>query len=228
MAHILLVDDDYHIQQLVSHILQGAGYLVTIASDGKEGLSLFNRSDFDLIVLDVMMPHMDGWEFCTTIRKSSDLPILFLSAKSQVVDKVKGLKMGSDDYLTKPFEAIELLARIKALLRRYGIQNTGVISIGKIILDQCRYHVNFNGKEIDLPLKEFRLLFKLAESPGRTFTREQLLADIWGMDFEGVDRTVDVHINRLRDKFPSALAGFEIQTIRGLGYKVKIIDEKKK
>jgi len=221
MARILAVDDDPNIRQLVTHILTAAGFQVETAADGREALNKLETIKADLAVLDIMMPRMDGWELCRLIRKTWSFPLIMLSAKGQTVDKVRGLELGSDDYLVKPFEAPELLARIRALLRRSGIESAGRREIGSLVLDGPSFELKVRGEPLLLPKKEFELLFKLAGSPGRTFTREQLLEDLWGYDFEGTERTVDVHINRLRDRFPDGEYGFLIRTVRGLGYRLE-------
>ena len=221
MTRILVVDDDAHIRQLVSHILSAAGFQVETAADGREALEKLEQTRVDLAVLDIMMPRMDGWELCRLIRKTWTFPLIMLSAKGQTVDKVKGLELGSDDYLVKPFEAPELLARVRALLRRSGIESADRREIGSLVLDGAGYELIAEGEPIILPKKEFELLYKLAGSPGRTFTRDQLLEDIWGYDFDGTERTVDVHINRLRDRFPDGKYGFSILTVRGLGYRLE-------
>ncbi len=222
MTRILIVDDDEHIRQLVSHVLSTAGFEVLTACDGEEALALLDEVSVSLAVLDIMMPRMDGWELCRRIRAMWDFPLLMLSAKGQTVDKVKGLELGGDDYLVKPFEAPELLARVRALLRRSGVEASQRRTLGHLVLEGGRYEVIEAGVARDIPRKEFELLFKLAGSPGRTFTREQILEDIWGYDFDGTERTVDVHINRLRDRFPPDRYPFTLQTVRGLGYRLAV------
>ena len=222
MTRILIVDDDEHIRQLVSHVLTTTGFEVLTAGDGEEALALLDEVRVSLAVLDIMMPRMDGWELCRRIRAMWDFPLLMLSAKGQTVDKVKGLEMGSDDYLVKPFDAPELLARIRALLRRAGVEASQRRTLGPLVLEGSRYEVIEAGVARDIPRKEFELLFKLAGSPGRTFTREQILEDIWGYDFDGTERTVDVHINRLRDRFPPDRYPFSLQAVRGLGYRLAV------
>ena len=222
MTRILVVDDDAHIRHLVTHILSSAGFQVIGAADGEEALEKLEETKMALAVIDIMIPRMDGWELCRRIRKSWDFPLMMLSAKGQTVDKVKGLELGSDDYLVKPFEGAELLARVRALLRRSGIEASQHRELGNVVLEGGRFEVIVEGEKITIPKKEFELLFKLAGSPGRTFTRDQLLEDIWGYDFDGNERTVDVHVNRLRDRFPDGKYGFAIATVRGLGYRLEI------
>jgi DNA-binding response OmpR family regulator len=171
-----------------------------------------------------MMPNMDGFELCRNLRRYyENMPVLMLTAKGELASKVKGFGLGADDYLTKPFEGDELILRIQALLRRYKIEASKVIQIGNVIIDKNSYHITIDGVSEDIPMKEFELLFKLAGFPGRTFPRNQLIEDIWGFDFEGNERTLDVHINRLRDRFPEGKSGFKITTIRGLGYRLEVL-----
>ncbi|MEJ9212702.1 response regulator transcription factor, partial [Bacillus smithii] len=219
MAKILVVDDDPHIRKLLQVILSEEGFTILEAQDGKDALSLLDSEKVDLIILDIMMPNMDGWDLCENIRTyySDSLPILMLTAKGETAQKVKGFNLGADDYLVKPFHPAELIARIKALLKRYQIIISNKVNIGNFELDRSTYQV-FDGKnEITLPLKEFELLYKLAAHPGKTFSREQLIEDIWGYDYEGDERTVDVHIKRLRQRFSDENCPFKITTIRGLG-----------
>ncbi|MED0659821.1 response regulator transcription factor [Bacillus smithii] len=224
MAKILVVDDDPHIRKLLQVILAEEGFTILEAQDGKDALSLLDSEKVDLIILDIMMPNMDGWDLCENIRAyySDSLPILMLTAKGETAQKVKGFNLGADDYLVKPFHPAELIARIKALLKRYHIIISNKVNIGNFELDRSTYQV-FDGKnEITLPLKEFELLYKLAAHPGKTFSREQLIEDIWGYDYEGDERTVDVHIKRLRQRFSDENCPFKITTIRGLGYRLEV------
>ncbi|MEJ9150322.1 response regulator transcription factor [Bacillus smithii] len=224
MAKILIVDDDPHIRKLLQVILAEEGFTILEAQDGKDALSLLDSEKVDLIILDIMMPNMDGWDLCENIRAyySDSLPILMLTAKGETAQKVKGFNLGADDYLVKPFHPAELIARIKALLKRYQIIISNKVNIGNFELDRSTYQV-FDGKnEITLPLKEFELLYKLAAHPGKTFSREQLIEDIWGYDYEGDERTVDVHIKRLRQRFSDKNCPFKITTIRGLGYRLEV------
>ncbi|QNK39807.1 response regulator transcription factor [Caproicibacter fermentans] len=222
MNKILVVDDDSNIRELIRLILKKEGFEVTEATDGKDALEKIEKNKIDLAVLDIMMPKMDGWEFCREARKFWDLPILMLTAKGETSQKVKGFELGADDYLTKPFEPAELTARVKALLKRCHIAASKIIELGKITIDQNQYMVRTETEEITLPLKEFDLLFMLAGTPGKTFSRDRLIEDIWGYDFDGNERTLDVHIGRLRDKFPPDLYGFKITTIRGVGYRLEV------
>lgn len=222
MNKILVVDDDSNIRELIRLILKKESFEVIEATDGEDALEKIEKNKVDLVVLDIMMPNMDGWEFCREARKFWDLPILMLTAKGETSQKVKGFELGADDYLTKPFEPAELTARVKALLKRCNIAASKTIELGKITIDQNQYMVKTETEEITLPLKEFELLFMLAGTPGKTFSRDRLIEDIWGYDFDGNERTLDVHIGRLRDRFPPDLYGFKITTIRGIGYRLEV------
>jgi two-component system OmpR family response regulator len=169
-----------------------------------------------------MMPNMDGWQLCRELREYYDLPVLMLTALGETSQKIKGFQLGTDDYLVKPFDPLELAARVKALLKRYQIATSQTVQIGELFMNRKTYEVTVGGESLTLPLKEFELLFKLASLPGKTFTREQLIEDIWGYDFEGNERTLDVHINRLRERFPEETHSFKIRTIRGLGYRLEV------
>jgi DNA-binding response OmpR family regulator len=223
MSKILVVDDDPHIRELASLFLQNDGFEVVEAADGMEALSKLDSVKVDLAVIDVMMPKLDGWELCQEIRKTFDLPILMLTARGETSQKLKGFQLGTDDYVVKPFEPLELVARVHALLKRYRIAVSQTIQLGELTMDRKTFEVQVNDESLTLPLKEFELLFKLASYPGRTFSREQLIQDIWGYDFVGTDRTLDVHINRLRERFPSEKHSFKITTIRGLGYRLEVV-----
>ncbi|MED1471415.1 response regulator transcription factor [Bacillus salipaludis] len=224
MTKILIVDDDAHIRKLVGVILSKEGFSILESQDGKEALSLLEAEKVDLIILDIMMPNMDGWDFCRNIRAyySDSLPILMLTAKGETAQKVKGFDLGADDYLVKPFHPAELIVRIKALLKRYQINRSNKVNIGNIELDRMTYQVFDGRNEITLPLKEFELLYKFSAYPGKTFSREQLIEDIWGFNYEGDERTVDVHIKRLRQRFSDVNCPFRITTIRGLGYRLEV------
>jgi len=224
MTHILVVDDDAHIRELVALFLIREGFEVTQAEDGVAALEAMDASPANLVVLDVMMPRMDGWELCAKLREQYDIPLLMLTAKGETSQKVKGFRLGTDDYLVKPFEPDELVARVKALLKRYRISISQQVSVGSVLLDREAFAVVAPEGRITLPLKEFELLFKLASYPGITFAREQLIEQIWGYDYEGDERTVDVHIKRLRERFPDERFGFRITTIRGLGYRLEAVE----
>jgi len=222
MSKILIVDDDAHIRELVRVFLREDGFDVSEAADGLEALSQLDSMKVDLAIIDVMMPRMDGWQLCEEIKTGFDIPILMLTARGETSQKLKGFQLGTDDYLVKPFEPLELVARVKALLKRYRIEASQTIQIGRLVMDRKAYTVVDDGESLTLPLKEFELLFKLAGYPGRTFSREQLIEDIWGYDFHGNDRTLDVHISRLRERFPESMHSFKITTIRGLGYRLEL------
>jgi len=222
VANVLVVDDDPHIRELVRHFLQQEGLTVHEAADGAEALAKLESVKVSLVILDIMMPNMDGWELCRRLREYYDFPLLMLTAKGETSQKIKGFQLGTDDYLVKPFEPPELVARVKALLRRYRIAVSRQVRIGEVTLDRGTYEVTVAGERITLPPKEFELLFKLASYPGQTLTRERLIEEIWGYDFEGNERTLDVHINRLRDRFPEERHSFRIATVRGLGYRLEV------
>jgi two-component system OmpR family response regulator len=223
MSKIMVADDDPHIRELVRVFLQNEGFDIVEAANGVEALAKLETVKVDLIILDIMMPQMDGWQLCQELREHDErLPLLMLTAKSETSQKIKGFQLGTDDYLVKPFEPLELVVRVKALLRRYQIATSQTVQIGELLMDRKTYQVIVNGKNLTLPLKEFELLFKLAGYPGKTFPREQLIEDLWGYDFEGNERTLDVHINRLRERFPEEKHSFKIRTIRGLGYRLEV------
>jgi two-component system, OmpR family, response regulator len=223
MSKILVVDDDPNIRELSCVFLHNAGFETIEAFDGVDALTKLNSAKVDLFIIDIMMPRMDGWELCQELRATYDLPILMLTARGEVSQKIKGFQLGTDDYLVKPFEPLEMVERVKALLKRYRIVTSQSVEVGKLLMDRKTFEVQANGENFTLPLKEFELLFKLASYPGRTFSREQLIEDIWGYDFVGTDRTLDVHINRLREHFNDDKYSFKITTIRGLGYRLEEI-----
>ncbi|QAY66512.1 response regulator transcription factor [Paenibacillus protaetiae] len=222
MPQLLIVDDDPHIRKLVSHFMQREGYAVLEAADGLEALQTLEDSKVDLVILDIMMPRMDGYELCRELREHYDLPMLMLTAKGESEQKVKGFELGTDDYLVKPFDPPELAARVKALLKRYKIITAQTVQIGELSLNSKTFECKVGNEVQVLPLKEFELLYKLASYPFQTFTRDQLIEEIWGYNYEGNERTVDVHINRLREKFPEDRHAFRIRTIRGLGYRLEM------
>jgi DNA-binding response OmpR family regulator len=221
---ILVVDDDEYIRELVCTLLRNEGYGIVEASDGRVALKKLGEEKVDLCVLDIMMPNMDGFEFCKTARKYyENLPILMLTAKGEISQKIKGFDLGCDDYLTKPFEGAELIVRVRALLKRYHIDMAEEITIGKVTMNKSSYIVSVNGGKSDIPMKEFELLYKLGSSTGKTLTRDYLIEDIWGYDFEGNERTLDVHVNRLRERFPADEFDFKITTVRGFGYRLEVL-----
>lgn len=219
---ILIVDDDPNIRELVRLFLEKEGLSCIEAENGNEAMKKLENQPVALIVLDIMMPEMDGWTLCKKVRESyGQLPVLILTAKGETMQKVRGFELGADDYLVKPFEPIELAMRVKALLKRYQISASQTVHIGQLFLDRKSHEVITETGRTTLPLKEFELLFMLAGTPGRTYTRDDLIEDIWGYDYEGDERTVDVHIKRLRERFTPADTGFKIKTVRGLGYRLE-------
>lgn len=223
MAKVLVVDDDAHIRELVRLYLEDEGFEIIEKSNGEDALQYAENHIVDLVILDIMMPKMDGWALCENLREFGEMPILMITAKGEATDRIKGFKLGTDDYLVKPFDPVELVLRVKALLKRYRISTASEIQLGTITLDRKRYHVIYsNGQTITLPMKEFEVLYKLGSNPGQLFTRDNLIEHIWGIDYEGDDRTVDVHIKRLRERFTDFESDFRIVTIRGLGYRLEV------
>ena len=219
MFHILVVDDDKNTRRLLQAVLERANYTVTTAENGEEALAVMDREHIDLVVLDVMMPRMDGYEFTSLLRSTNnELPILMVTARQLPEDKKQGFLVGTDDYMTKPVDEEEMLLRIKALLRRAKIVSEQRIVIGDVVLDYTAFSVTKNGETQILPQKEFLLLYKLLSYPGKTFTRIQLMDEIWGNESESGWETVTVHIGRLRKRF-EGWDEFEIQSVRGLGYR---------
>ncbi|MCR5632607.1 MAG: response regulator transcription factor [Eubacterium sp.] len=233
---ILIVDDDENIAELISLYLAKEQYDTEMAHDGEEALQIINVYNPDLILLDIMLPGIDGYEVCQQVRKTRDVPIIMLSAKGEVFDKVLGLKMGADDYLVKPFDANELVARVSAVLRRAGnskseeadsatasdFEHTGdYIEYDNLIVNISNYSVTFEGQSIEMPPKELELLYFIASHPNQVFTRDQLLNQLWGYDFVGDTRTVDVHIKRLREKLGNKY-NWSIQTVYRIGYKFEV------
>ena len=226
MFNILVVDDYTHIRRLYEYTLEKNGYVPFTAPNGKEALKLMESTHIDLIVLDVMMPEMDGYDFLKTIRDSgSEIPVLIITAKDSAEDLRKAFMLGTDDFMVKPVDEIEMLLRIKALLRRAKIGEEQRLTVGGTELLYDSFTVKRNGEEITLPKKEFQILFKLLSFPNKTFTRSALMEEFWSMDSESEARTVDVHINRLRDRL-CGCDDFEIVTVRGLGYKAVRRDER--
>ena len=223
---ILLVDDDPNIRQLVRLYLEKEGFDVTEADRGDTSLKEFKAAPPNLMLLDVMLPGMDGWQVCREVRKVSNIPIIMLTAKDETFDKVLGLELGADDYVVKPFDAKELVARIKAVIRRYqngGESTEKELAFPGLTINMSQYTVTYMGKEMDMPPKELELLYFLASHPGMVFTREQLLEQVWGYDYFGDSRTVDVHVKRLREKLSGGEAmGWQIKTVWGVGYKFDV------
>ena len=217
---ILIVEDEMAIRDLIGMNLTRAGYQCDYAQNGKEGSILIDYHHYDLILLDIMLPLIDGYELMQYI-KPQNIPVIFISAKSTVEERVKGLKMGADDYLVKPFSIDELLARVKTILKRYSINSQNIVTLHDVVFDGDKYEIRYHDQTIHLPLKQFELAFELAKNPNQIFTREQLIEKIWGMDYDGFDRTVDVHIKRIRENL-GHLPGFKVVTVRGLGYKIEV------
>jgi two-component system alkaline phosphatase synthesis response regulator PhoP len=221
MAHrILVVDDEANIRDLAALYLEKEGFTVDAAGGGHDALGQFERNPPSLVILDVMMPGMDGFEVCRELRRRSDVPILMLTARNEDIDKIVGLELGADDYMTKPFNPREMVARVKAILRRYegGRRPQNAITLANLSVDKARREAKVDGSELGLRTKEFDLLIAFVENPGIALTRDQLLETVWGYDYAGETRTVDVHVQHLRSKLSGA--GVQIETLRGVGYKL--------
>lgn len=221
---ILIVEDDGNIRELLRLYLEREGYEITEAANGEEGVEQWRKINPDMILLDVMMPIMDGWQVCKIIREESKVPIIILTAKGETFDKVNGLEMGADDYIVKPLEMREVVARVRAVFRRFAPEDDGKISFDKLTIDKQAYDLIIDGKRVDAPPKEIELLYFLAQSPNRVFTRAQLLDDVWGFDYFGDTRTVDVHVKRLREKLEGVSDKWELKTVWGVGYKFETRD----
>lgn len=223
-TRILIADDDSNIAELISLYLLKEGYDTMIASDGKEALEKFKTYDPHLMILDVMMPELDGYGVCREIRQNSTTPIIMLTAKGETVDKITGLEMGADDYIVKPLEMKEVIARVHAVMRRYAPDT--VISkrlvFDGLIIDMEAYEMTVRGKKVDTPPKEIELLYFLASNPNRVFTRSQLLDEVWGFDYFGDTRTIDVHVKRLREKLEGVSEEWSVATVWGVGYKFEL------
>ena len=225
MLKILLVDDDPNIRQLVNLYLQKEGFEVMMADRGDEALKMFKASPPNLMLLDIMLPGMDGWQVCREVRKISNIPIIMLTAKDETFDKVLGLELGADDYVVKPFDMKDLVARIKAVTRRFQAADAPEkeLVFPGLTININQYTVMYMGKELEMPPKELELLYFLASHPGMVFTREQLLEQVWGYDYFGDSRTVDVHVKRLREKLTEGeKLGWQIKTVWGVGYKFEV------
>ena len=223
---VLIVEDDNHIAEILQMYLEKEGYAVTVASDGGQGLTKYRAIKPDLVLLDVMMPVMDGDAVCRAIRTTDQTPIIMLTAKGETDDKVGGLKSGADDYITKPFEMKEVLARIEAVLRRSGtVAETKAkrLTFDKLVIDMDAFELLVDGKKVDTPPKEMELLYHLASSPNRVYTRNQLLDEVWGFDYFGDSRTVDVHVKRLREKLEGISDQWCLKTVWGVGYKFEVL-----
>lgn len=223
MRRLLVADDDPNIRMLLKHVLTREVYVVLEASDGEDAIHKLKGTTVDLAIVDVMMPKIDGLELCQYIRETYDIPIILLTARQQLSDKEQGYLRGTDDYVTKPFEPEELLFRITALFRRYSIASDDKIRLNRLMIDRKNYEITDGHQVLLLPVKEFELLSQLAQYPGRLFSRSELIELVWGTDYEGDERTVDVHIKRLRERFLDYQDDFIIRTVRGIGYKVEVI-----
>lgn len=221
---VLVIEDDPYICELIILYAEKNGYIVDVANDGMRGLEMFYETPPDLVILDIMLPEMDGWEVCKEIRKFDKTPVIMLTGKGENYDKLKGFELGTDDYLVKPFDPNELMARIKALMRRVNpmFDANEIIEFPMLKIDLKQYNVTCDNQEIVFPPKEMELLYFLAAHSNQVFTRLQLLNQIWGVDFEGDPRTVDVHIKRIREKLDDSIPFWRIKTIRGVGYKFEV------
>ncbi len=223
-AKILIVDDDINICELLRLYLEKDGFDAEVVTDGAIAVEKFNSINPDLVLLDIMLPGMDGWQICREIRKTSQTPIIMLTAKTETFDKVLGLELGADDYIAKPFETKEVIARIKAVLRRSCNKNESSdspkeVNFDKLMINLTNYELKVDGKAIDTPPKELELIFHLASNPNRVYTRDQLLDEVWGFEYYGDSRTVDVHVKRLREKLEGVSDKWELKTVWGVGYK---------
>ena len=229
LEKIMVADDDQNICELLRLYLEKEQYTVVIANDGNEAIAKFNSENPALILLDIMMPGLDGWQVCREIRKKSNVPIIMITAKGETFDKVLGLELGADDYVVKPFDAKEIVARIKAVVRRVssGTQAGSAVrevSYDKLVVNMTRYELKVDGKVVDTPPKELELLFHLASNHNRVYTRDQLLDEVWGFEYYGDSRTVDVHIKRLREKLEGVSDQWCLKTVWGVGYKFETKD----
>ena len=224
---ILVVDDDSNICELLRLYLEKEGFITAIASDGAQAVTMFDTEKPDLILLDVMMPRLDGWQVCREIRKKSQCPIIMLTAKGEVFDRVLGLELGADDYVVKPFETKEVIARIKAVLRRSGANEAKkerIVEYDGLSINMENYELRVHGKPVDTPPKEMELIYHLASNPNRVYTRDQLLDEVWGFEYYGDSRTVDVHVKRLREKLDGVSEQWTLKTVWGVGYKFEVKD----
>ena len=222
--NILVVEDDRNISELILMYLEKEGFEVRLAYDGGKAVEEFERQQPDMVLLDIMLPVLDGWQVCERIRQKAKTPIIMLTAKSDVTDRITGLEMGADDYLVKPFEMKELMARINAVLRRSEIPDDTRkrLVFDKLIINLDSYELTVDGRQVDTPPKELELLYHLASTPNRVYTRNQLLDEVWGFDYFGDSRTVDVHIKRLREKVEGVSDSWELKTVWGVGYKFEV------
>lgn len=227
---ILVVDDDINICELLQLYLENEGYTVFVANNGQEAVDKFHAKEPDLVLLDIMLPKMDGWQVCREIRKTSSAPIIMLTAKGETFDKVLGLELGADDYVTKPFDAKEVMARVKAVLRRTKenvespTAEKKTVVYDKLEINIVNYELKINGEIVDTPPKELELIYHFASNPNRVYTRDQLLDEVWGFDYYGDSRTIDVHVKRLREKLEGVSDKWALKTVWGVGYKFETKD----
>jgi len=223
LGKVLVVDGDKNICELLRLYLEKEGYNVILSHDGEEAVVKFNALKPDMILLDVILPGLDGWQVCREIRRKSNVPIIMITAKSETFDKVLGLELGADDYVVKPFDTKEIIARMKAIFRRVGQSNSEIeikeIKYDNLSVNMTRYELRVNGKVMDTPPKELELLFHLASNPNRVYTRDQLLDEVWGFEYYGDSRTIDVHVKRLREKLENVSDKWALKTVWGVGYK---------
>ena len=222
---VLIVDDDQNICELLRLYLQKDGFDTEIANDGMNAIELQKTYNPDIILLDVMMPRLDGWQVCREIRKTAEVPIIMITAKGEVFDRILGLELGADDYISKPFDTKEVIARIKAVLRRTTDKTKDEkeeVRFDKLVINLTNYELIVDGKQIDTPPKELELIYHLASNPNRVYTRDQLLDEVWGFDYYGDSRTVDVHVKRLREKLENVSSNWALKTVWGVGYKFEV------
>lgn len=222
---ILVVDDDTNICELLRLYLEKDGFETIVVHDGEAALEAVSRHNPDMILLDIMLPKLDGWQVCREIRKTLSTPIIMLTAKGETFDKVLGLELGADDYVVKPFDAKEVVARVKAVLRRSNPEDSSSVKevrYDKLIINLTNYELIVDGKQIDTPPKELELIYHLASNPNRVYTRDQLLDEVWGFDYYGDSRTVDVHVKRLREKLEGVSPNWSLKTVWGVGYKFEV------
>ncbi len=223
MGKVLIVDDDENICEVIKMYLENSGYSTRVCHDGKTAETVFSEYKPDLVLLDIMLPNIDGIDVLKWIRKENETPVIMITAKGETFDKVLGLELGADDYIVKPFEPKELIARVKAVMRRYNADNTNkeVLTFEDLVVDINSYTVVYKNSDVKMPPKEFELLYYLALNKNRVFTREQLLCEVWGYDYPGDSRTVDVHVKRLREKVPGGV-NWQVETVWGVGYKFEV------
>ena len=217
-AKVLVVDDEKDIRELINFYLNKEGFEVLEASNGEEALEIFENEYIDLGIIDVMMPVMDGFELVENLKEFKDVPVIMLTAKGESKDKLRGFSVGADDYVVKPFDPTELMARVRAVLKRYSVNTSNIIKLNEVEFDGDKYEIRYQSEIIHLPLKQFELVFELAKHPDQIFSREQLIEKIWGMDYDGFDRTVDVHIQRIRKKLHLEN---DIKTVYKRGYRLE-------